>query len=420
MAFADPLFAGDRPISRVPPSCFAMANLSPFQKGYGSLQLFSICQPVPSDPKSDYFLTGLRRDSETGAAPGIFREMPISSRESSSDTGNTQISSIVQERFPPSSPELAFNVVDQGVLDGESRPVGTTAGAVTVAPEVVHLSRFASQYILYPNEQLTTRASICRHNGSVADRLLCGNLAHMWNMVASMLESSHDTLPDPETAHANAVQFVVLPTVKNLLVEKGEQGDVQTCVALCEVLEIVNADQTVRVPGLELGLVREWYLSYIDLLRDMCLFSHATFLIRSCRDPFVSSLNQQSTTIHESCPRCGKPMPPGNPTDGGSSRRTCKSCRRRVGLCFLCHEPVKGMYVWCPGCGRYRLQALLVLRLKWIGSPCSYLFRRSRWTLGTRSSVVRRSYRETRTRVLSNRMWSQVQRTAAAHIISSD
>ena len=42
---------------------------------------------------------------------------------------------------------------------------------------------------------------------------------------------------------------------------------------------------------------------------------------------------------------------------GGSSfsnaRRICKNCRRRVGLCFLCHEPVKGVYVWCPGCGTF-------------------------------------------------------------------
>jgi hypothetical protein len=20
-------------------------------------------------------------------------------------------------------------------------------------------------------------------------------------------------------------------------------------------------------------------------------------------------------------------------------------------MCFICHQPVKGMYVWCPGCG---------------------------------------------------------------------
>jgi hypothetical protein len=26
---------------------------------------------------------------------------------------------------------------------------------------------------------------------------------------------------------------------------------------------------------------------------------------------------------------------------GGAIRRICKSCRSRVALCFLCHEPVK-------------------------------------------------------------------------------
>lgn len=87
----------------------------------------------------------------------------------------------------------------------------------------------------------------------------------------------------------------------------------------------------------------------------MCLFSHATYLIRSCNDPFICALNQQSTTIHEACPSCGKLL---QSNDGSSFdednnvRRICRSCRKRVGMCFLCHEPVKGMYVWCPGCGK--------------------------------------------------------------------
>jgi len=78
----------------------------------------------------------------------------------------------------------------------------------------------------------------------------------------------------------------------------------------------------------------------------MCLFSHATDLIRHCRDPEVSTLNQQSTTIYESCHYCGKPLPNTN-----GPHRDCKNCRQRIGLCFLCHEPVKGLFVWCPGCG---------------------------------------------------------------------
>jgi hypothetical protein len=142
-----------------------------------------------------------------------------------------------------------------------------------------------------------------------------------------------------------------LPTIKSVLEERANDGDVQTCVALCEVLQVITSDQIVRIPELDVCLIREWYLSYIDILKDMCLFSHASHLIRSCSDPYIGALSQQSTTIHESCPHCGKAIQSTEGTaEDGSSRRVCKSCRHRVGMCFLCHEPVKGMYVWCPGC----------------------------------------------------------------------
>lgn len=65
---------GERPIARVPPSCFAMADLSPFQHGYGSLQVFSVHQKVPSGVADDFLLTGLRRDAVTAFAPGVFCE----------------------------------------------------------------------------------------------------------------------------------------------------------------------------------------------------------------------------------------------------------------------------------------------------------------------------------------------------------
>lgn len=69
---------GERPIQRVPPSCFALANLSPFQHGYGSLQVFSVHQKVPSGRADDFLLTGLRRDAVTTSAEGVFREAPLS------------------------------------------------------------------------------------------------------------------------------------------------------------------------------------------------------------------------------------------------------------------------------------------------------------------------------------------------------
>jgi hypothetical protein len=274
-----------------------MANLSPFQKGCGSLQLFSVCQDVPSSTESDFLLTGLRRDAVTANAPGIFRETPTEGNAEQIVT--FPIGWRAGRRLPETSPKLVFNVVDQGDLDEMSNPVNIDDNhSIIVSPEVVHLSRFASRYKLYPEEQYATRADLCLHNGNVAERLSQSALAHMWRMLAFMLDSTGiDGLLDKDSdVPINMMQYVMPNTIKALLEERAIAGDVQTCVALCEVLEIVKPDQTVRIADLEIELVREWYLSYIDLLRDMCLFSHATFLIRSCKDPYIGSLHQQSTT----------------------------------------------------------------------------------------------------------------------------
>jgi len=349
---------GFRPISLVSPSCFAMANLSPFQRGYGSLQVFSVHQKVPLGPKDDFLLTGLRRDLATASAPGIFREIPLPITSPEDETSHI----VSNQRIPGLTPTLVFNVIDQGDLDDDENPV-VNQEAMTIAPEVVHLSRFANSYKLYPDQNLTTRVDLCTHNAGVAQRLQLHSLAHMWRTVACILKGANlDVLPPPGSPFKNALQFALAPTMKSLLQERADAGDVQTCVALCELLEVIDTasveSKETRIPGLELNLVREWYLSYIDLLQQMCLFSHATFLIRSCKDPFIGALNQQSTTIHESCPHCGKPIPgsecdPVDSTGGPAvvARRACQSCRRRIGMCFLCHEPVTGVFVWCPGCG---------------------------------------------------------------------
>jgi hypothetical protein len=380
-----------------------MANLSPFQKGYGSLQIFSVCQQVPCGPDADTLLTGLRRDRITASAPGIFRELPIDNTSvlpKISSKSNT-MAWRAGARLPEEAPSIVFNVLDHGDLDDESNPILENGDEdrfkeIIVAPEVVHLSRFAERYKLYPHLEYLTRPKLCQHNADVAESLSQHKLAHMWRIVGSMLESFGEapendgtSLPNRHFYNVEMIGIVFLPTIKALLEERANAGDVQTCVALCEILHVVQEDQTVQIPNLDIALIREWYLSYIDLLRDMCLFSHATFLIRNCRDPFIGALNQQSTTcvslssfvgnvqksptsfclklchsfrfssIHESCPHCGKALmqeeaSSNNLTDSSyMARRVCRSCRRRVGLCFICHEPVKGVYVWCPGCGTF-------------------------------------------------------------------
>lgn len=192
-----------------------------------------------------------------------------------------------------------------------------------IAPEVVHLSRFADRYKFYPdNNNFKTRVDLCLHNANVAEELKSFRLARMWRSISSILHGSGlDVLPSRLMTNnsdnnnmssasmivtKNVMQFTLFPTIKSLLLERAEAGDVQTCVAVCEVLQVIeeqgqdNPDGQqklmTRIPGLELNLVREWYLSYIDLLQQMCLFSAASYLIRSCKDPYIGALNKQSTT----------------------------------------------------------------------------------------------------------------------------
>ena len=92
-------------MARIPSSCFALANLSPFQTGYGSLQVFSVYQKVPKGAENDMKLTGLRRDQYTAQAPGIFKEeMTDAEREFDWSDGLDFFEP--GRRFPDTSPEL--------------------------------------------------------------------------------------------------------------------------------------------------------------------------------------------------------------------------------------------------------------------------------------------------------------------------
>ena len=288
---------GERRIRSVPSSCFTMANLSPFQQGYGSLQFFGVYQDVPNRAEDDFMLTGLRQDEHTAKAPGVFFEedlhkLDVAKKKEKEEQG-------FANRFPGSVPELRFTVIDQGSLDPNGMPIVGDEDALCIAPEVLHMSRFARLYKLYPDEKCHTRADLCLYNSKVAEELKCWPLARMWKSVSSLLRASgleELTAIDPSKP-TNAFQFVIFRTVKSLLFERAEAGDVQTNVALCEVLQVVDTSgEQTRIPGLSIKLVREWYLYYIDLLHQMCLFSAAAFLIKHCNDPAIGALSQQSTT----------------------------------------------------------------------------------------------------------------------------
>ena len=286
--------------------------------------MFTICQPVPKGPDSDVLLTGLRIDQITANAPGIFCESPpdftvqgeesnLTTKFKSNDQMNLKVPWKLCTRIPDDSPQIHFNVVDHGELDEDSNPIGDPCiddsgqtRAIVVAPEVVHLSRFTQRYKLYVDSDCPTRMSLCEHNANVAESLSQQEVANMWRIVALLLEScflgkdSDEKVADDNgllVPESNEImQFVFLPALKKVLEERADAGDVQTCVVLCEIFEMIRNDQSVLIHDLDIEYIREWYLSYIDLLRDMCLFSYATYIIKHCRDPVINALNQQSTT----------------------------------------------------------------------------------------------------------------------------
>jgi len=225
--------------------------------------------------------------------------------------------------------------------------------------------------------------------------LNCECHGRMWNVLATILESSESD--DIHTAYSqsracfsnNAMTFILLPTVRSLLLERADAGDIQSCVVLCEVMEIVFPQKTLvsrqqkfkntLCLDLDINLVCEWYLSYINLLQQMCMFSYATELIKYSRILYINNLNQQSTTVTESCANCSKPLQDvtiisetdhwGQEIKSLTAQKTCKNCRQRLRLCFLCHQPVMGVFAWCPGCGH---GGHLEHALEWFGASNIY------------------------------------------------
>jgi hypothetical protein len=125
----------------------------------------------------------------------------------------------------------------------------------------------------------------------------------MWMTLAIILEGSeYGILLNKQSNSLPCMSFLLTNTVQNLVLQRADSGDVQTCVVLCELMDVIlppaKAGDAAKsaLPNVGIEIIREWYLSYIDLLQQMCLFTAAAYLIRNCKDPAIGALNQQSTT----------------------------------------------------------------------------------------------------------------------------
>lgn len=129
-------------------------------------------------------------------------------------------------------------------------------------------------------------------------------------------------------------QFNFEEVVNSLLDFYSEQGDPQTCVAIVAVLGDKTKQSKQRV--------YEWYLSYIELLNRLQLFTFANEVINGSPETFINNMNRQSTSVRTSCGKCGTVLQKGT---------ICENCKSKTNTCAICHLPVFGVFFWCQKCG---------------------------------------------------------------------
>jgi hypothetical protein len=133
----------------------------------------------------------------------------------------------------------------------------------------------------------------------------------------------------------------------SLLLELLEGGDCQHFTILCELLRRVGGgllESATMKGGINKTRQREAYLSYLEMLNKLQLFCAANSIISVSEEEYISKMNLQGVSMHTACSRCGMELPE-------RASPWCAKCKRSVGLCSVCHRPVKGLLHWCPVCG---------------------------------------------------------------------
>ncbi|CAG9761034.1 unnamed protein product [Ceutorhynchus assimilis] len=129
------------------------------------------------------------------------------------------------------------------------------------------------------------------------------------------------------------------PIVIQTLHHYATLGDIQTVACILLVL----GESRKYLAGLSENLQEHWLLGYIELLSKYRLWNISNQVIKLAWLPSVSQLNQMSTTMNTNCGKCMKPL-----------QRVgwlCDRCHTSENaLCSICHQVVRGLYVWCQGC----------------------------------------------------------------------
>lgn len=158
------------------------------------------------------------------------------------------------------------------------------------------------------------------------------------------------------------LQLLRRELLSSIVEELLEEGDVQNCVALFEVIVSTGgalAGETLPdLIELKPERVREIYLGYLEVLQRLALWEVANELVVCGNDNYIQQLYVSNTTMYAACANCRRPTGLGTAASDASSSSSstssspwCGKCRALVSQCALCLQPVRGVYVWCPGCG---------------------------------------------------------------------
>jgi len=133
--------------------------------------------------------------------------------------------------------------------------------------------------------------------------------------------------------------------VREVLEHHADNGDVQTCVMI--VLVLGDALQ----PAVDKKFLSMWFCSYIDLLQQLQMFSVAARIISSCGSPEVERCYQMTSLIAEGCSTCALSTKKNIVRASVHFSGACGTCKNTISRCSICQQAVRGVYVWCQGCG---------------------------------------------------------------------
>lgn len=148
---------------------------------------------------------------------------------------------------------------------------------------------------------------------------------------------------DYNVEHLLAVEVEANPPFKftDVVIEMlhfyANNGDIQTTVSILIIL-----GEKLKY-AIDMATQEHWFHAYIDLLSRFQLWNVINQISNLSVLPSINSLNQVSTTIYTSCASCNKPIK-------NEVAWFCERCKKVSSTCSVCHEVVKGLYVWCKIC----------------------------------------------------------------------